>query len=413
MASFVTRPCSAGRRSVAELAIRRSSRRDTEPAEERPMTSFPLPRDELSAGEFRKEQIERLIALIEEHIAAGRYPGCQIALARGGNLVFERSFGEARIAPERKPATNDSLFLLYSNTKVITAMALWLLAERGAFSFTDRIADHLPDFARNGKGDITVLQLITHQGGFPNAAVPEAVWDDHARLRETVCNFTLEWTPGTRIVYHPLAAHWVAAVLIEALAGEDFRDFIRVSVIERLGLGRDIFVGLPDSELHRVTDMHEPTPSGDGVQKLAASNAAIWRRAGVPGGGGYATARGMAALYQMMLNGGVLNGIRLLSPRTLAYAIRNFTDDRVDEYMGMAMHRGLGPHLRGTTPGIRGLGAFAAPSVFGHGGVGSSYCWGDPESGVSFAYLSNNRIPDPWHSRRLDLVSNLVHSAIL
>jgi CubicO group peptidase (beta-lactamase class C family) len=77
------------------------------------------------------------------------------------------------------------------------------------------------------------------------------------------------------------------------------------------------------------------------------------------------------------------------------------------------MHRGLGPHLRGTTENIRGLGALANPHVFGHGGVGTSYCWGDPESGVSFAYITNNRVPDPWHSKRLDLVANLVHTAIL
>src|SRR5260221_3032759 len=187
----------------------------------------------------------------------------------------------ARIAPEHKAAKSDSLFLLYSNTKVVTATALWVLAERGAFAFTDRVADHLPDFARHGKGEITVLQLITHQGGFPNALVPEEVWNDHARLRRTVCDFTLEWTPGSRIVYHPSAAHWTAAMLIEALTGVDFRDFIRDEVIAPLGLGNDIFVGLPDRELGRVADMHEPIPSGSGpagsVQPLPANNSPSWR----------------------------------------------------------------------------------------------------------------------------------------
>src|SRR5258708_80182 len=103
-------------------------------AQERLMSSFPLAADDLAAAEFRKEPIERLIAVIDGHVAAGRYPGCQIALARGGRLVLERAFGAARIAPERKPAKADSLFLLYSNTKVVTATALWVLAERGAFS---------------------------------------------------------------------------------------------------------------------------------------------------------------------------------------------------------------------------------------------------------------------------------------
>src|SRR5713101_6064867 len=115
----------------------------------------------------------------------------------------------------------------------------------------------------------------------------------------------------------------------------------------------------------------------------------------------------MAAFYQMMVNGGTLNGARLLSPRMVAYVTRNFTGDMVDGYMGMPMHRGLGPHSRGTTATIRGLGSLASPRTFGHGGVGSSYCWADPDSGVSFAYLTNSRIPDPWHSARMDQVSNL------
>jgi len=118
----------------------------------------------------------------------------------------------------------------------------------------------------------------------------------------------------------------------------------------------------------------------------------------------------MAAFYQMMAHGGALNGKRLLSPRMVSYVTRNFTGDRVDGYMGMPMHRGLGPHSRGTTEMIRGLGSLGSPRTFGHGGVGSSYCWADPESGVSFAYLSNSRIPDPWHSHRMDLVSNCVHA---
>jgi CubicO group peptidase (beta-lactamase class C family) len=106
-------------------------------------------------------------------------------------------------------------------------------------------------------------------------------------------------------------------------------------------------------------------------------------------------------------------GARVLSPRTIADVTRNVTGDRVDGNMGMPMHRGLGPHLRGTTDTIRGLGSLASPRTFGHGGVGSSYCWADPDSGVSFAYLTNGRVPDPWHSARLDRVSNFVHAAIV
>ncbi len=379
----------------------------------RPETGFPLPQADLDSLGFRKSQIDRLIALIERHIAAGRYPGCQIALARHGKLALFRSFGNAVTEPAKRPAADDSLWLLYSNTKVVTAVALWVLAERGLFGFSDKIADHVPEFARHAKGNITVLQTITHQAGFPNAVVGKDAWADHKRLREVVSNFPLEFTPGSKVHYHGLTAHWTLGVLIEAVTGKDFRDVIRETVTEPLGLSRELYVGLPETEFARAADMHEPKQNGDGFQPSADNNSADWRKSGAPGGAGYGTARAMAALYQMMLNGGELNGTRLVSPRMLQYAIRNHTGDRIDEFMGMPMHRGLGPHLRGTTENVRGLGGFASPRAFGHGGVGTSYCWGDPDSGVSFAYITNNRIPDPWHSKRLDMVANFVHSAIL
>lgn len=378
-----------------------------------PATGFPLPLADLDSLGFRREQIDRLTALIERHIADGRYPGCQIALARHGKLALFKSFGNAATEPAPRAAADDTLWLLYSNTKVVTAVALWALAERGLFSFSDKIADHVPEFARNAKGNITVLQVITHQAGYPNAVVGPDAWADHKRLREVVCDFPLEWSPGSKVHYHGQSAHWTLGVLIEALTGKDFRDVIRETVAEKLGLGKELFVGLPESEFGRAADMHEPLTSGGGSRPLADNNTVAWRKSGAPGAGGYATARAMAALYQMMLNGGELAARRIVSPRLLQYAIRNHTGDRVDEFMGMPMHRGLGPHVRGTTENVRGLGGFASPRAFGHGGVGTSYCWGDPDSGVSFAYITNNRIPDPWHSKRLDQVANLVHTAIL
>ena len=170
---------------------------------------FPLPTADLDSLGFRREQIDRLIALISRHIAEGKYPGAQIALARRGKLALFRSFGNATTEPGPRAAapqaaTDDTLWLLYSNTKVVTAVALWALAERGLFSWSDRIADHVPEFKKHAKGNITVLQTITHQAGFPNAVVGKDAWADHKRLREVVCDFPLEFTPGSKVHYHGL-----------------------------------------------------------------------------------------------------------------------------------------------------------------------------------------------------------------
>jgi CubicO group peptidase (beta-lactamase class C family) len=371
--------------------------------------SFVLPKITLAEAGFHEPPLARLRATVERHITEGRYPGAQIVLARDGALALTQSFGEARM--NEAPANDDTLWLLYSQTKVITACTIWVLAEAGMIRYTDRVADLVPGFTAHGKEDITIFQVLSHQGGFPNAEVAEACWEDHELLRRTVCDFKLEWAPGSRCDYHPEAAHWVLAAVIEAVSGRDYRDVIRDSVLEPIGLGDDLFVGVPDSEHHRLATIYEP----DDVhgQRLRPENRAPYWRAGLPGGGGYGTARGLAAFYQMMLAGGTLHGHRLLSPHTIAYVTRNVTGDRVDSYMNMAMHRGLGPHLRGTTPTIRGLGTLATPRTYGHGGVGTSYSWADPESGTSFSYISNSRVPDPWHSARLDIVSNFVHSAII
>jgi CubicO group peptidase (beta-lactamase class C family) len=140
------------------------------------------------------QPLERLGEIITGHLAEGRYPGAQIAVARRGQLALFRTFGDARLDPARAPAREDTLWLMYSNTKVITACAVWILAERGALSYTDRVADHVPGFEAHGKGDITIIQLLSHQAGFPNADVPVEAWTDHDLLKRTVCDYTLEWT---------------------------------------------------------------------------------------------------------------------------------------------------------------------------------------------------------------------------
>ena len=267
--------------------------------------AFPLAPSTPSSLGFDVRALERLQELITRHLAEGRYPAAQIAVAREGKLALARSFGDARLDPTRVPAREDSLWLLYSNTKVITACAVWILAEQGALRFTDRVADHVPGFEANGKGDITIIQLLSHQGGFPNADVPKAAWEDHELLRRTVSAFTLEWTPGSRVHYHGRAAHWVAAVLIEALSKTDYRAFIREQV-DRAARARRRALRRPAGRRHdRAVDMHEPAATGGRPGAGAREeNNAEFRRAGTPGGGGYATARAMAAFYQMLAAGG-------------------------------------------------------------------------------------------------------------
>ena len=206
---------------------------------------YPLPSSDPASLGFAAKPLDHLDRLIKQHIEEGRYPGAQIALARHGQLALFRTYGNAKVEPTKVPATNDNLFLLFSQTKVLTSSAVWTLVEEGKLSFMDKIADHLPEFAARGKADITLQQVMTHQGGFPSNNVTKATWTDHARMRAEVCDFALDWTPGSKLQYHGQAAHLVQAMVIEAVTGQDYRDVIRDKVIAPLGLDGEIFVGVP------------------------------------------------------------------------------------------------------------------------------------------------------------------------
>ena len=366
--------------------------------------TFPLELSDPRSLGFAPAQLAKLDALIDGHIADGRYPGAQVALARHGKLAYFRSYGNARLEPEQRPVGDDTLFLLFSNTKVLVSSAVWRLIEDGAVSLGDRIADFMPEFSVNDKADISLYDVMTHQGGFPGSNVSRASWNDHARMRADVCGFELEWPPGSRLQYHPRAAHYVLAMVIEAVTGRDYRKVVRTSIVEPLGLQDELFLGVPADQQSRCVDVR-----GEPVEE---KNTPEFRTAGLPFGGSFGTARAQVTFYQMLLQEGRLNEQRILSPRMVAYLRRDLTGDRMDANQGVAMHRGLGPHLRGSPTHRSGLGYLAPPSTFGHGGIGSCYCWGDPDSGVSFAYLSNEVADPTWSSSRFDRVSNIVHASI-
>src|SRR5947207_13935495 len=118
-------------------------------------SEFPLPSSAPGALNLRPRPLADLDRLIKSHIEAGRYPGCQIALARHGKLALYRSYGNARTAPDPVPAVDDTLWLLFSNTKVLTTAAIWSPVGARPLSFHDRVADLIPELARHGKAEVT------------------------------------------------------------------------------------------------------------------------------------------------------------------------------------------------------------------------------------------------------------------
>jgi len=358
-------------------------------------------------------RLDLAATFVQDHISKGICKGAQLTVARNNRHAYCKSFGLSRVSPDPIDARETTLWALYSQSKIFVSLALSMLAERGKLSLFDKVAEFLPDFDRNGKADVTVLQLLIHQAGFPNAEVPTDILEDHDRLRKLVADFKLETPPGSTFCYHIRAAHWVAGLVVEAITGTDFRQFIRNEIFEPLNLGSEIYLGLPE-ELHSFTsETFDPSPDGSELIHAKVENGASWKRAGAPAGGGFATGRGLAAFYQMLLNDGELFGKRIAAPSTLQFLKRDFSQEAVDQRFNCPMHYGLGLFGRGTSPYVQGMGNMASPRTFGHTGWGCSISWANPDTGLSFTFVSNARQPDPWSNRRYEILSNMIHSSVI
>lgn len=290
-------------------------------------------------------------------------PACQVAVAVDGRLELFEAFGDCGTGTR---------FPIYSATKPIVAMAVLPLLD----DVSTPVADHIPEFAANGKGAVTVEQVLLHLAGFPEAPMGPEEGADPVRRLARLASWRLMWEPGSRFEYHYGSAHWVLAELLHRLGGGDFRDVVHDRVTAPLGLPR--VLGIPEDDLD---DIASPAVDADGdtavVGHLTSPSA---RAAGVPGGGGIATAADVAMLYQSWLDddSGATTQVRCNLP---------------DAILGVPVMRTLAFVLAGDD-GLHqlryaGFGKDVSPRAFGHMGAHFQLAWADPETGVSFAYLNN------------------------
>lgn len=340
----------------------------------------------------------RLDALVERahrEVDNGILPSCQIAVGIDGEPAYVVAIGDATV---------DTRYAMFSATKALIAGVMWQLIGEGRVAVTDTVATHFPEFAANEKGNITIEQVMTHTSGFPRAPMGPPRWSDREWRIGQMANWRCNWEPGTRFEYHPTSAHWVLAEIIERADGQDYRTSIRERVLTPLGL-HSLALGVepadqgdiatlvasgsapsPD-ELEsvfgvRTYDVGEVTP-----EALLMFNDPDVRAVGVPGGGGVSTAVDMAMLYQAFLH----NPGGLWDPAVLADGTGHIRTTLPDPILQTPANRTLGLIAAGDdgTTAYRGMGHNVSPRAFGHNGAAGQIAWADPETGLSFCYLTN------------------------
>ena len=326
--------------------------------------------------------IDELMGAAAADVEEGHSPACQVAVGHGGEIVAFETFGAAA------PSTR---FAIFSATKPMVAATVWHCLADGSIDIGRPVAEYIPEFATNGKGVVTVEQVMLHTSGFPNAPMGNVEGADPGRRRARFAEWRLEWEPGTRFEYHAAAAHWVLADLLERATGLDFRDVVEQRVFAPLGLPRALGLRADDQ-----ADVAPLVPVGDDARDDFALefNDPEVRAAGNPGGGAFMTAADLARLYQGLLH----NPDCLWDRAVLRDATQHVRCTFPDPLLGAAVNRSLGLVIAGDD-GQHVLryaifGQHVSPGAFGHAGAHGQVGWADPATGISFAYVHNGVATD-------------------
>lgn len=326
-----------------------------------------------------------------------REVGAALSVYRDGACVVDL-WGGHRDAALQTPWTADTLVNVWSTTKGVTALAVAHLVDQGLIDYAAPVARYWPEFAQGGKAEVTVSQLLSHQAGLPGFVeeTPLSDFYDGPKVAARLAAQAPMWPPGTKNSYHAMTYGFLAGELIRRVSGRSTGAYLA----ERLAgpLNCDVHIGLSEADDPRVAPLIAPLDDApfdpDALPPEAAAavfnpamiptipNERAWRAAEVPAGNGHATAHGLARLFGAVANGGAMDGVRLMSPLTIA-RLTEVQTRRPDIMLGFAPFWAHGVALNDA--GVFG----PNPDAFGHSGWGGSFACGDTQNRVAIGYVMN------------------------
>jgi CubicO group peptidase (beta-lactamase class C family) len=331
--------------------------------------------------------------VLESLVAEGPEIGLQVAAYLDGRLAVDAWAGVADRS-NGAPVVGDTLFMLSSTTKGVTATCAAVLADRGKLDYDRPVASYWPEFAAHGKDRVTVREVIAQRSGIPQTPVgytPEWLsdWD---RMVRGIADLEPMFPPGERTSYASLTFGHMIGEVIRRIDGRPIGQFFQEAIARPLG-GLDVYLGVPDEALRRVAVLEDgpaapPEYDRRMVGEPAGSNVALWfnrrevQQAAIPGSGGIMSARGLARMYAMLANLGELDGARVLSPAAIARA-GELQSYELDEVYRVRIRRGLGYRVGPDS------GPGAGPNAFGHVGGGGSFGYADPDRRFAIAFAKN------------------------
>jgi CubicO group peptidase (beta-lactamase class C family) len=348
-------------------------------------------------------RFDPLRELFAETLEPGEDLGASLALNIDGEMVVDLWGGWADEA-RTVPWTENTIANVFSTTKAMTGLAALVLVDRGDLDLDANVAKYWPEFAARGKEGIKVRHLLSHTSGVSGWEQPITLedlydWDYSTALLAAQAPW---WEPGTVSGYHALNFGHLIGEVIRRITGQRLGEFFAAHLAGPLDA--DFHIGLPPSEFHRVTNVvssprapADPPPfdptqlDPNSVAFKTWTNPAMgtlhecscterWRRADIGAANGHGNARSLARLQSAVACGGEVDGVRLLSPQTIA-RIFDVQSDGVDLVIGKPFKFGIG------------YGLFPGGRVCAWGGTGGSTVIIDVDRRITFAYVMNKMAP--------------------
>ncbi|WP_218021277.1 serine hydrolase domain-containing protein [Nocardia crassostreae] len=342
----------------------------------------------------------------------------QLCVYRGGRVVVDLWMGQDPVSGKTWDA--ESLTVLMSVSKGMTATCVHILADRGLLDLDAPVRDYWPEFAAGGKAEMTVADVLSHRGGLSSFDAESGIGarelTDWSKCISALESMTPLWQPGTAFYYHSLTWGYLAGELIRRVSGKSVGEFLAAEIADPLGLS--LWIALPESQEHRVvpqfTRRHLPGAadveamlSRMGVdvdarlvratlatvaardEGLALLNTRDGHAAEVPSGNGIGNARSVARMFAATI--GEVDGIRLLGPEAVERARRPQTEGLTHPAPLTVMPRGnYFAHGYELTRPAQLLG----DGAFGQVGTGGRVGFAHPESGVAVGYTCTNMVGD-------------------
>lgn len=343
-------------------------------------------------------EIDQLMA---EALRTKKTPGAVVVVGRAGGVVFERAYGQRELVPQRVDMTTDTIFDLASLTKpLVVGTLVQVLMDQGKLHFEDLARTYLPELDFYLEQRVTLQQLLLHTSGLP-ASNPLSEYQGGARqaLARTLQSPVLA-VPGQRFEYSDIG-YIALGVLLERATGERLDALARRLLWQPLGMN-DTSYCVPVCKDPRIapTDLsldREMSPIRGQVHDPRA-----YRLGGIAGNSGlFSSPSDLVRYSRMLLSGGELDGVRVLTPD----AVQRFTEP----HKVSGGDRSAGWDVSAQFHKARGT--LLSPRAYGHGGYTGTQLWIDPEQDLFVLFLSNRNHPYGT-GRVLELEGEIVDAAI-